>query len=197
MKILLKASSKEITIRGSRFLGEIFFVEDAIKVRSVLKSQKQKYSDATHVCHAFIIGKNAEIMGMSDDGEPGGTAGRPILDLLKGRKLTNVLLTVTRWFGGVLLGTGGLVHAYSDCAKACLDASEFEELIEKSKFSFTADYSIFQSLKKEFENWSLYDFKQEFFENVKAYGMIAKSDSQNFAKSILEKSNGLVIVNII
>ncbi|WP_187115346.1 hypothetical protein, partial [Treponema pectinovorum] len=75
--------------------------------------------------------------------------------------------------------------------------SEFEELIEKSKFSFTADYSIFQSLKKEFENWSLYDFKQEFFENVKAYGMIAKSDAQNFAKSILEKSNGLVIVNII
>lgn len=197
MKIPVKPSFSEVNIKGSRFLGEVFFVEESTSVRSILKAQKHKYSDASHVCHAFITGKNGEVMGMSDDGEPGGTAGRPMLDLLRGRELTNVLVTVTRWFGGNLLGTGGLVHAYSDCAKSALEASVFEELIEKSKFSFNADYPVFESLRKEFENWQLYEFEQDYLECVKARGMIAKSEAQTFAKTVFEKSNGRVNVTII
>ena len=99
MKIPVKTSSAQLLIKGSRFLGETFILEEQGQVRSILKSQKQKYSDSTHVCHAFVFGKNAEIMGMSDDGEPGGTAGRPMLDVLKGSGSTNILVTVTRWFG--------------------------------------------------------------------------------------------------
>ena len=101
-------ASAELIIKGSRFLSEVFIIQNQAEVRTIIKEQKNKYSDATHVCHAFISGKNAEVMGMSDDGEPGGTAGRPMLDVLKGRPVTNILVTVTRWFGGTLLGTGGL-----------------------------------------------------------------------------------------
>ena len=141
-------ASAELIIKGSRFLSEVFIIQNQAEVRTILKEQKNKYSDATHVCHAFISGKNAEVMGMSDDGEPGGTAGRPMLDVLKGRSVTNILVTVTRWFGGTLLGTGGLVHAYGDSVKQVLDKLELVELIDKSSFSFKCDYAQYQVLKK-------------------------------------------------
>ena len=100
--------------------------------RDLVKAQKSKYADATHVVHAFVIGSGAEILGMSDDGEPSGTAGRPTLDVLKGRGCTNTLITITRWFGGTLLGTGGLVKAYSGGAKQVIQKADelglFEEL---------------------------------------------------------------------
>ena len=85
--------------------------KDTLNQIEYVKSQKAKYADATHVVHAFVIGPGAEVMGMSDDGEPSGTAGRPALDVLRGRGCTNTVLTITRWFGGTLLGTGGLVKA--------------------------------------------------------------------------------------
>ena len=125
-RLLVPISSEcsEIIIKGSRFLAESFIISSQNQVREILKSQKQKYSDSTHVVHAFIAGKNGEIMGMSDDGEPSGTAGRPMLDVLKGRNCTNLMITVTRWFGGTLLGTGGLVHAYGDCTKSVLEKKQ-------------------------------------------------------------------------
>ena len=108
-------------------------------------SSTAKYADATHVVHAFVIGPGAEVMGMSDDGEPGGTAGRPALDVLRGRGCTNTVLTITRWFGGTLLGTGGLVKAYGNGAKGVLAAADeaglFEELVAKRAFTFTTDRS--------------------------------------------------------
>ena len=117
MKVLQKYVSFEEKIKNSLFLSEIFPCESQNQARQILKEQKEKYQDATHVCHAFVCGLGKEIMGMSDDGEPSGTAGRPMLDVVKGRDVTNLILTVTRWFGGTLLGTGGLVKAYGDGAK--------------------------------------------------------------------------------
>src|SRR5574344_402051 len=107
MNILSKYTVSEQNIKGSRFLSELFSCST--------------HKDATHVVHAFIIGDNAEISGISDDGEPSGTAGRPILDILRGNGTTNLILTVTRWFGGTLLGTGGLVKAYGSSAKQVLE----------------------------------------------------------------------------
>jgi putative IMPACT (imprinted ancient) family translation regulator len=85
-----------------------------------VRRQKERYRDASHVVHAFIAGAAGEIRGMSDDGEPGGTAARPIMDILVGTHCTNILLTVTRYFGGTLLGTGGLVRAYGNAARTVL-----------------------------------------------------------------------------
>lgn len=194
MLVPVSPANAEFTVKGSRFLGEIFPVSSQTEVRDILKAQKAKYADATHVVHAFISGKQAEVMGMSDDGEPGGTAGRPVLDVLKGRGVTNILLTVTRWFGGTLLGTGGLVHAYGDAAKRALDAGQFEPLIEKSSFSLTCDYTTYQIVKHQMESQTLYDISEDFGEKITVTGKLAASDFEPFAKIIFEKTNGKVTV---
>ncbi|MBQ0052362.1 MAG: YigZ family protein [Treponema sp.] len=192
MKVPTKTAATEQIIKGSRFLSESFVISGQAEVREIIKSQKQKYADATHVCHAFISGKNAEVMGMSDDGEPGGTAGRPMLDVLKGRDVTNILVTVTRWFGGTLLGTGGLVHAYGDGVKQVLEATEFEELIEKFTFYLTCDYQQYQVVKKLFENYTLYEIKEDFGENIEISGQIAQIDFEEFKARIFDSTNGKV-----
>ncbi len=194
MKIPVEGTAVETIIKGSRFLSESFVIENQAHVREIIKSQKQKYADATHVCHAFICGKNAEIMGMSDDGEPGGTAGRPMLDVLKGREVTNILVTVTRWFGGTLLGTGGLVHAYGDGAKSVLEATKFEELIEKRSFSFECDYQQYQVVKKIFESYVLYEVSEDFGEMIAVKGEIAAVDFDSLEQMVFDRTNGKVKV---
>ena len=185
-------ASAELIIKGSRFLSEVFIIQNQAEVRTILKEQKNKYSDATHVCHAFISGKNAEVMGMSDDGEPGGTAGRPMLDVLKGRSVTNILVTVTRWFGGTLLGTGGLVHAYGDSVKQVLDKLELVELIDKSSFSFKCDYAQYQVLKKLMQNYKLYDVTEDFGSVITVSGQIAVTAADDFKERIFDSTNGQV-----
>ena len=185
-------ASAELIIKGSRFLSEVFIIQNQAEVRTIIKEQKNKYSDATHVCHAFISGKNAEVMGMSDDGEPGGTAGRPMLDVLKGRSVTNILVTVTRWFGGTLLGTGGLVHAYGDSVKQVLDKLELVELIDKSSFSFKCDYAQYQILKKLMQNYKLYDVTEDFGSVITVSGQIAVRLADDFKERIFDSTNGQV-----
>ena len=185
-------ASAELIIKGSRFLSEVFIIQNQAEVRTIIKEQKNKYSDATYVCHAFISGKNAEVMGMSDDGEPGGTAGRPMLDVLKGRSVTNILVTVTRWFGGTLLGTGGLVHAYGDSVKQVLDKLELVELIDKSSFSFKCDYAQYQILKKLMQNYKLYDVTEDFGSVITVSGQIAVTDADDFKERIFDSTNGQV-----
>ena len=189
----------EETIKGSRFLSELFPCESQALARDIVKAQKSKYADSTHVVHAFVIGSGAEILGMSDDGEPSGTAGRPTLDVLKGRGCTNTLITITRWFGGTLLGTGGLVKAYGNGAKQVISKADelglFEELVEKKDFSFTADYSLYKVLKKNMEQFTLYDTKEDFAEAVCVSGKIRADQYQNFSKKILDLSNGRVLLD--
>ena len=197
MKIPVKTASVQLVIKGSRFLGETFILQDQGQVRSLLKDQKQKYSDATHVCHAFVFGKNAEIMGMSDDGEPGGTAGRPMLDVLKGSGSTNVLVTVTRWFGGTLLGTGGLVHAYKDCTKAVLEATVFEELIEKKSFSFRSDYQSYQTARKIMEDFSIAGLEENFLEGVEVKGKIPVLEAVALKTRVFDGTKGKVQVILV
>lgn len=111
-----------LKIKGSKFLAEVFPCASDKDARLLIKSQKDKYRNATHVTHAFIIGKDSSIMGKSDNGEPPGTAGSPMLLVLKNSGYTNILVTVTRWFGGTKLGIGGLVKAYGACVKEVLSA---------------------------------------------------------------------------
>ena len=196
MKCLKSPSSYEETIKGSRFLSELFPCESQSQARDLVKAQKNKYPDATHVVHAFVIGPAAEILGMSDDGEPSGTAGRPTLDVLKGFGCTNILVTITRWFGGNLLGTGGLVKAYSGGAKQVLQKAQsdglFEELVEKRDFSFTCDYSLHKLIKINMEQFALYDVTEDFGEGVKISGKIRADQYDAFAAKLLDLSNGKI-----
>ena len=196
MDCLKSTCTFEETIKGSRFLSELFPCESQSQARDLVKAQKTKYADATHVVHAFVIGSGAEVLGMSDDGEPSGTAGRPCLDVLKGRGCTNTLVTVTRWFGGTLLGTGGLVKAYSGGVKQVIQKADelglFEELVEKKDFSFTADYSLYKLIKLNMEQFVLYDIKEEFAESVKVSGKVRADQFEVLSAKLLDLSNGKV-----
>ena len=110
----------EIVDKKSRFIAQVFPVKTEEEVMQLLETTRKKYWDARHNCYAFILGADGGISRCSDDGEPSGTAGRPILEVLSKRGLKDVLVIVTRYFGGTLLGTGGLVRAYSQAAQAGL-----------------------------------------------------------------------------
>lgn len=196
MEILKEYLNFEENIKGSRFLSELFPCESQSNAREIIKSQKEKYTDATHVVHAFVIGKNAEIMGMSDDGEPSGTAGRPTLDVLKGRKCTNTLLTITRWFGGTLLGTGGLVKAYSNGAKKVIEKADLEkkfaELVEKKDFSFCTNYSLYKIIKNNLKLFDIYDLQEDFQTEITLKGKIRQNQYESFVGKMLDLSDGKI-----
>ena len=118
------SASDEIIINKSRFIGFAAPVADEDKALQFLKKIKTEHKDANHHCYAYVIGTNAGIMRYSDDGEPGGTAGLPIIEFLKTKKLVNCIVVVVRYFGGILLGTGGLVRAYTQGAKIAVEAAQ-------------------------------------------------------------------------
>ena len=199
MEILKSYISYEETIKGSRFLSELFPCESQAGARELVKAQKAKYADATHVVHAFVIGPGAEVMGMSDDGEPSGTAGRPALDVLRGRACTNTVLTITRWFGGTLLGTGGLVKAYGNGAKGVLATADevglFEELVAKKPFTFSTDYAPYKLIKITMEQFHLYNLAEDFGTVITITGEIREDEHQFFISKLLDISNGKILVH--
>ena len=166
------------------------------EARAILKAQKEKYADATHVVHAFVLGKAGEVMGMSDDGEPGGTAGRPVLDVLKGSGATDIMLTVTRWFGGTLLGTGGLVKAYGGAAKEllsqCQKIGALEEYVPKKEFSFECDYALYKSVKRAFEDFAIDGLREEYTDKVKASGNVPQDQYASLAARLKDVSSGAI-----
>jgi uncharacterized YigZ family protein len=110
----------EVEVRRSRFLCVLRHVEDEAAARAVVAEQRSAHHDARHHCSAFVLGPRSEVQRSSDDGEPAGTAGAPMLEVLRGAEVSDVVAVVTRWFGGTLLGAGGLVRAYGDAVRAAL-----------------------------------------------------------------------------
>lgn len=123
-RTLRQSASDEFIINKSRFIGYAAPCETEAEALAFLQSIRTKHKDATHNCYAYIIGQNAGIMRYSDDGEPGGTAGLPMMEVLKHQGVVNCCCVVTRYFGGVLLGTGGLVRAYTQSTQAGIDAAQ-------------------------------------------------------------------------
>ena len=122
MKIVNEHIENYIIEKKSKFIANVFYVENIEEAEERLKKIKKKYYDAKHNCYAYRVLENENIIERSsDDGEPSGTAGMPILDILRGQDIINCMVIVTRYFGGILLGTGGLVRAYSDASKNALE----------------------------------------------------------------------------
>ncbi len=199
MKILTKQVKVEIVVKGSRFLAEAIPCQKQDEARAILKAQKERYADATHVVHAFMLGKAGEVMGMSDDGEPSGTAGRPVLDVLKGSGATDIMLTVTRWFGGTLLGTGGLVKAYGGAAKEllsqCQESGALEEYVPKKEFSFECDYALYKSVKRAFDEFSIDGLSEDYSDKVCVKGRIPKSEAAAFFEKVKNLSAGKILID--
>ena len=125
---LAKTSEGLYKEKGSKFLAFAIPVSDVEEVKEILKDKRKEYHDARHVCFAYVMGEKGEETRANDDGEPSGTAGKPMLGTLVSKGVTNVLLVVVRYFGGTKLGTSGLINAYRE---ACLDALEQNEVVEK------------------------------------------------------------------
>ncbi len=190
MKILLEYASASLSVKNSDFLAEIFPITAQTEARNLLKSVKQKQYDASHVVHAFVLGSSGGILGSSDDGEPSGTAGKPVLTVLKNSGLTNVLLTVTRRFGGILLGTGGLVRAYTDSAKAVLAAAKTEEFIPKIAFTVFCSYPKYGQIKNRFAEFSAEVKCVDFKEEVKIKGQLPGAEQAAFCAFLENAAKG-------
>jgi uncharacterized YigZ family protein len=139
----------ELTEKKSRFIATIAPVTTAEEAQDFIAAKKKEYWDARHNCSAYIIGERGELARCSDDGEPAQTAGRPMLDVLTNRHLTNVVVVVTRYFGGVLLGTGGLVRAYQGAVKEALEQCSFLQQQEGYPMQVTVSYAVYGKL----EHW--------------------------------------------
>jgi len=169
---LIAPAHAELVIKNSRFLGEAFPAVSAEEARELLRAQKSRYADSSHVVHAFVIGMDASVLGCSDDGEPSGTAGRPVLEVLRNSSLRNVMLTVTRWFGGTKLGTGGLVRAYTECAQAVLAAAETRELVSRSPVRFQVSYALYEPVKKLLSDLEFTLDQENFAEEIQVSGQL-------------------------
>lgn len=190
MKCIKDSVSCELEIRKSRFLAEAVPVSTQEEARSLLKEKKARFFDASHVVHAFVIGPAGEILGCSDDGEPSGTAGRPMLDVLKGSGITNIFVTVTRWFGGTLLGTGGLVKAYGDSIKAVLALAETHEIVESRAFSVSLPYDSFDRISRELSHLGVTEFTETFATEVLLEGRVLAEKTHEFIVRISDLTQG-------
>lgn len=185
-----KGGQGEITEKKSRFIATVRPVESENEAVSFINETKKKYWDARHNCSAFVIGKRQELTRCSDDGEPAGTAGRPMLDVLLKENIHNAAVVVTRYFGGVLLGTGGLVRAYQQATKAGLSASEIIEKKEGAVLFIRTDYTGIGRLQYLFAQEKITVMDTAYEADVLVKAVIPEKDKKRIEKTIIEQTNG-------
>ena len=168
MKIIEKNIETYIVEKKSKFIANIFYVENIEEAEERLKLIKKKYYDAKHNCYAYRVVEDGNIIERSsDDGEPSGTAGMPILDILRGREIANCIVIVTRYFGGILLGTGGLVRAYSEATNNALEKITLMEIEEGYKMELTIQYKDFKLFSYYCKINNINVIKKEYEENIR------------------------------
>ena len=200
MKVVLENKEAEIVEKKSRFISNVFYIESEDKALEYLQSIRKKYYDAKHWCYAYIIGKDGSSVKSSDDGEPQGTAGHPMLDILKGMDLTNILAVVTRYFGGTLLGTGGLVRAYSEALKKSLNNIKYTDILNGYKVEFNMNYDDYGKLEKIInkfykENNKVFEIKKEFTNNIKLEYLVTEEIFDKFNQDLVNLSKGEINLN--
>lgn len=185
-----KGGQGEITEKKSRFIATVRPVESEDEAVSFINETKKKYWDARHNCSAFVIGKRQELTRCSDDGEPAGTAGRHMLDVLLKENIHNAAVVVTRYFGGVLLGTGGLVRAYQQATKAGLSASEIIEKKDGAVLFIRTDYTGIGRLQYLFAQEKITVMDTAYEADVLVKAVIPENDKKRIEKTIIEQTNG-------
>ena len=192
MFILQTPGKAETKVKNSRFLAEVFEVSSPEEAKNAWRYRKENYDNGGHIVYAFAIGAQQNILGCSDDGEPSGTAGKPVLAVLKGSLLTNAMITVARWFGGTKLGTGGLVHAYGDAAKAALENAVFTELIPMTTVNIIMPYQLYNSFISKSAPLGFTIIREEFSANVTLEGKIKSELFVQLEQLTRELGNGVI-----
>jgi uncharacterized YigZ family protein len=189
-RVVYEGGEGEIVEKKSRFIATVRPVESEEEATTFIAEMKKKYWDARHNCSAFVIGSRQELTRCSDDGEPPQTAGRPMLDVLLREGITNVAVVVTRYFGGVLLGTGGLVRAYQAATQAGLAASRIIEKRRGRKLIIHTDYNGLGRLQYLFGQHHTAILDTAYAADVVLTILVPQEDRDSLAKAITEQTSG-------
>ena len=187
-KTLQCTAQDEYIINKSRFIGSAAPCDSEAAALDFLRAMREKYRDATHNCYAYVIGENAGIMRYSDDGEPGGTAGLPMMEVLKARGVVNCCVVVTRYFGGVLLGAGGLVRAYSHSCAIALNAAQVVRMQWSRRFLLDIPYPLWDKVSYALRSLPHIVEDTQFGASVSLTLLLRQSEQD----TVLEKLNSLL-----
>lgn len=191
-KTVNKRAQIEISEKKSRFIATVMPVKTQEEADTFLQELKKEYWNAAHNCYAYQIGERNEIQRFSDDGEPQGTAGKPILDVLKGEELRDTAIVVTRYFGGTLLGTGGLVRAYGRSAKEGVIAAEIVEYILMRRYVITIAYTLVGKIQYLLAENGYITEDEVYTEDVTLHVLVEEDQCDFFEKQIIEHTRAEV-----
>ena len=193
-RVIVKGAAAEIIEKKSRFIATVRKCETEEEAVSFIDEMKKKYWDASHNCSASVIGAGCEFTRCSDDGEPGGTAGRPMLEVLLGEGLRDVSVVVTRYFGGTLLGTGGLVRAYSRAVKEGLSACEIGTMCKGAQIKIDTDYNGVGKALYILGQFGINAKDCVYAENVSLTVFVPDEKISILEKEITEATNGRAVI---
>lgn len=187
-------SYAEYVIKKSKFIARAVHITTEEEAQAYLRDGKKQYWDARHNCYAYRLGMNFEKQKSSDDGEPSGTAGKPILEVLKNKGLTNTLVVVTRYFGGIKLGTGGLIRAYGTAAVAALDNAIIEDYIDCRILYLQTDYSFLSTTERLLPDFEAVITKRDFADFVGLTVEVPEDKADEYLLALRDKTNGTLTV---
>ena len=186
--IIGQESECEIIINKSRFIGRAFPIKDEEDAIEKIRSIRAQYPDATHHCYAYITGSGGNVQRFNDDGEPGGTAGMPILQVIQQQQLENVLVVVTRYFGGIKLGAGGLVRAYSKTAAEAISKAGKKKMVPCNKGNVKIEYDLLGTVEYFLKQERIPILNKEYTEKVDIE-LITNMEWDKFCSILIEKCN--------
>lgn len=196
-RVLLSDGVGEIVEKKSRFIATVRRVETEAQATAFIDEMKKKYWDARHNCSAFVIGEKAELTRCSDDGEPSGTAGRPMLEVLLGEGIRNVAVVVTRYFGGVLLGTGGLVRAYTQAVKEGLNNCKKGVMCFGTRLNIKTDYTDVGKIQYLLLQENVPIENSVYTENVEFTILFPENKEKELIKKLTEATNARAKISVL
>ena len=195
-RVLLSGGEGEIVEKKSRFISTIRKCETEEEAVAFIEEMKKKYWDARHNCSAFIIGSRGELTRCSDDGEPSGTAGRPMLEVLTGSGIRNIAVVVTRYFGGTLLGTGGLVRAYQDSVRENLSTLALAEQVPLAHLDLTLEYAHLDGLRRLLPTFEARITDEDYQATAGLGVSLPEEHLAAFLKAVAGMSNGAAVCRV-
>lgn len=191
-KAVYRSGSGEIIEKKSRFIANIKSVESVEEAQAYIEEIKKKYWDARHNCSAFSVGVERVTTRCNDDGEPSGTAGKPILEVISGSGVHNIVIVVSRYFGGTLLGTGGLVRAYTDAARAGIENSDIVEKVPGKRMELSMDYTDLGKVQYLLAQNEVLIEETEYTDKVIIHALFPEEEKEMLEKKIIEATSGRV-----
>lgn len=195
IKTISTPITEELIVKKSKFIANAIPLKSFSEIDNYLNQIRTKFSDASHHCYAYLFGNKKELYRFYDDGEPSGTAGKPIYQTILNFDITNVLVVVTRYFGGIKLGAPGLIRAYSEATKLVLSKAEIIEIPKTKIINLEVDYSFYPKIKVYIYD-NLLEVKEIFKSNkVEVSGIVTSRDIKKLKENLMNLTSGKIIIN--